>query len=232
MTDAISQGQAAEAGMPTSGTSARATKPAPSEIKVVVDSGSSPTLISAFQPAWQAAANKTARKTKFSIRNCYCRQQILQSLEICWVSFAGRESCAGASAGAQYGRIRRFASNFGRPTTARFPGSPVVLSCESNEIFPPTDTLVARCLREARVSFHKEKKEEITIREDTMGSSRLSRRAVLKTAALGSAAVITAPYVSGVHAAGTLTLGCWDHWVPGANKALDKICKEWGDKNK
>jgi hypothetical protein len=33
-----------------------------------------------------------------------------------------------------------------------------------------------------------------------MGQSRLSRRAVLKTAALGSAAVITAPYVSGVHA--------------------------------
>jgi len=64
-----------------------------------------------------------------------------------------------------------------------------------------------------------------------MGHSRLSRRTVLKTAALGSAAVITAPYVSGVHAAGTLTLGCWDHWVPGANKAFDKICKEWGDKN-
>ena len=65
-----------------------------------------------------------------------------------------------------------------------------------------------------------------------MGQSRLSRRAVLKTAALGSAAAITAPYVSGVYAAGTLSLGCWDHWVPGANKALDKICKEWGDKNK
>jgi hypothetical protein len=121
-----------------------------------------------------------------------------------------------------------------RPSAHRgaFSGSPVVLRCESNEIFPPSDTLVARRLREARVSFHKEKKEEITIREENMGSSRLSRRAVLKTAALGSAAVITAPYVSGVHAAGTLTLGCWDHWVPGANKALDKICKEWGDKNK
>ena len=25
-------------------------------------------------------------------------------------------------------------------------------------------------------------------------------------------------------------LGCWDHWVPGANKALDKLCNEWGDK--
>ena len=65
-----------------------------------------------------------------------------------------------------------------------------------------------------------------------MGQSRLSRRAVLKTAALGSAAAIAAPYVSGVYAAGTLSLGCWDHWVPGANKALDKICKEWGDQNK
>src|SRR5215470_3914162 len=65
-----------------------------------------------------------------------------------------------------------------------------------------------------------------------MGSSGLSRRAVLKTAALGSAAAITAPYVSGVYAAGSLSLGCWDHWVPGANKALDQICKEWGEKNK
>jgi hypothetical protein len=27
-------------------------------------------------------------------------------------------------------------------------------------------------------------------------------------------------------------LGVWDHWVPGANKALVKLCKEWGDKNK
>ncbi len=43
---------------------------------------------------------------------------------------------------------------------------------------------------------------------------------------------LRAPYVSGAYAAGTLTLGCWDHWVPGANKALDKLCKEWGDKNK
>jgi ABC-type glycerol-3-phosphate transport system substrate-binding protein len=65
-----------------------------------------------------------------------------------------------------------------------------------------------------------------------MGYSRLTRRAVLKTAALGSAAAITAPYVSGVHAAGTLTLGCWDHWVPGANNTLTKLCNEWGEKNK
>ena len=29
-----------------------------------------------------------------------------------------------------------------------------------------------------------------------------------------------------------LRLGCWDHWVPGANKALIKLCNEWGEKNK
>jgi ABC-type glycerol-3-phosphate transport system substrate-binding protein len=62
--------------------------------------------------------------------------------------------------------------------------------------------------------------------------SRTTRRTVLKTAALATAAVITAPYVRGAYAAGKLTLGCWDHWVPGANKALDKICNEWGEKNK
>ena len=62
--------------------------------------------------------------------------------------------------------------------------------------------------------------------------SGTSRRTVLKTAALASAAVITAPYVRGAYAAGSLTLGCWDHWVPGANKTLTKICNEWGAKNK
>jgi hypothetical protein len=65
-----------------------------------------------------------------------------------------------------------------------------------------------------------------------MPSTRISRRSVLKSAALGSAAAISSPYVSGVYAAGTITMGCWDHWVPGANKALDKLTKEWGDKNK
>ena len=66
-----------------------------------------------------------------------------------------------------------------------------------------------------------------------MASKRLSRRAVLKTAALGSAAALAAPYVSRAYAAaGSLSMGCWDHWVPGANNALIKLCKEWGDKNK
>src|SRR3972149_7856233 len=64
--EAISHAQAGQAGIPTKGRKTSATTPEPSEISVVVESGSSPTLISAFQPAWQSAANSTARKTKFS----------------------------------------------------------------------------------------------------------------------------------------------------------------------
>ena len=29
-----------------------------------------------------------------------------------------------------------------------------------------------------------------------------------------------------------LACGFWDHWVPGANDTLTKLCKEWGDKEK
>jgi hypothetical protein len=61
--------------------------------------------------------------------------------------------------------------------------------------------------------------------------SRPTRRNILKSAALGSVAAITTPYVKDSYAAGTLTMGCWDHWVPGANNALIKLCNEWGTKN-
>jgi len=61
--------------------------------------------------------------------------------------------------------------------------------------------------------------------------ARPTRRKVLKTAALGSVAALAAPYVRTSYAAGTLTLGCWDHWVPGANNALTGLCNEWGAKN-
>ncbi len=61
--------------------------------------------------------------------------------------------------------------------------------------------------------------------------SRPTRRTILKTAALGSVAAIATPYVKDSHAAGTLALGVWDHWVPGANKALTALCNEWSAKN-
>lgn len=65
-----------------------------------------------------------------------------------------------------------------------------------------------------------------------MTGSRITRRSVLKNAALATTALVAAPYVRDAHAAGKLTLGVWDHWVPGANNALTKLCNEWGEKNK
>ena len=65
-----------------------------------------------------------------------------------------------------------------------------------------------------------------------MRRSSVTRRGVLKYAALGTTAAIAAPYISPTYAADRLTLGCWDHWVPGANTALSKLCNEWGEKNK
>ena len=58
-----------------------------------------------------------------------------------------------------------------------------------------------------------------------------TRRSVLKSAAFGSVAAIAAPYVKNTYAAGSLALGVWDHWVPGANNALTTLCNEWGAKN-
>jgi ABC-type glycerol-3-phosphate transport system substrate-binding protein len=60
----------------------------------------------------------------------------------------------------------------------------------------------------------------------------ITRRIVLTNAAVGTATLLAAPYVRGAHAAGRLTLGVWDHWVPGANNALTKLCNQWGEKNK
>ena len=59
-----------------------------------------------------------------------------------------------------------------------------------------------------------------------------TRRDFLKTTALASTAALAAPYVRGAHAAGKLTLGIWDHWVPGANDNMTKLCQEWGEKTK
>src|SRR5690348_9884579 len=64
-------------------------------------------------------------------------------------------------------------------------------------------------------------------------STSLTRRAVLKSAAAASAATaLSAPFVRGAFAAGKLNVGFWDHWVPGANDTLTKLCKEWAAKEK
>src|SRR5919197_3738950 len=68
-----------------------------------------------------------------------------------------------------------------------------------------------------------------------MGATPLTRRTVLKAAALGSTALFAAnfpkPFVRGVYGAGKLSCAFWDHWVPGANEPLRQLCQEWADKN-
>jgi ABC-type glycerol-3-phosphate transport system substrate-binding protein len=64
-----------------------------------------------------------------------------------------------------------------------------------------------------------------------MAAVSLTRRTVLKTAALATTA-IAAPMVRGAYAAGSLKVGFWDHWVPGANEVLSKLCNEWAAKEK
>ena len=64
-----------------------------------------------------------------------------------------------------------------------------------------------------------------------MSSARVTRRRFVKTAA-ASAALVSAPFVRGAHAAGSLSIGFWDHWVPGANKATEEIARAWADKEK
>jgi Bacterial extracellular solute-binding protein len=58
-----------------------------------------------------------------------------------------------------------------------------------------------------------------------------TRRSLLTSAIYGSIAAIAAPYVKDSYAAGSLALGVWDHWVPGANNAFAALCNEWGTKN-
>ena len=57
-----------------------------------------------------------------------------------------------------------------------------------------------------------------------------SRRTALK---LGAAAVaLPLVHVRTAAAAGKLSAGLWDHWVPGANDVMRKLVNEWGEKNK
>src|ERR1700676_4142929 len=65
-----------------------------------------------------------------------------------------------------------------------------------------------------------------------MSRSKLSRRQFVAATALSSAALISAPYLRTAHAAGKLTMGFWDHWVPGANKASTDLVNEWAEKQK
>lgn len=62
-----------------------------------------------------------------------------------------------------------------------------------------------------------------------MASVKIRRRRVV--AALSSA-FVAAPFVRGAHAAGKLSMAFWDHWVPNANGATEKLVREWAAKEK
>ncbi|MEA2933375.1 MAG: hypothetical protein QOD74_21 [Variibacter sp.] len=64
-----------------------------------------------------------------------------------------------------------------------------------------------------------------------MKSRTLTRRRFLATTA-ASTAVLAMPNVRGAHAAGKLSLGFWDHWVPGSNNACSALINEWAAKEK
>src|SRR5258705_9476481 len=64
-----------------------------------------------------------------------------------------------------------------------------------------------------------------------MRERKLTRRRFLTTTA-ASTAIIAIPHVRGAYAAGKLSMGFWDHWVPGANKASTELVNEWAAKEK
>jgi len=65
-----------------------------------------------------------------------------------------------------------------------------------------------------------------------MSRKKLSRRQFVAATALTSAALISGPYIRSARAAGKLTMGFWDHWVPGANQASTDLVNEWAAKEK
>jgi ABC-type glycerol-3-phosphate transport system substrate-binding protein len=65
-----------------------------------------------------------------------------------------------------------------------------------------------------------------------MPRRKLSRRQFVTATALTSAALISGPYIRSARAAGTLTMGFWDHWVPNANQASTDLVNEWAAKEK
>jgi ABC-type glycerol-3-phosphate transport system substrate-binding protein len=65
-----------------------------------------------------------------------------------------------------------------------------------------------------------------------MASMKMRRRRFAAGTAALSTALVAAPFVRGAYAAGKLSVGFWDHWVPGANKATETLIKEWAEKEK
>ena len=63
-----------------------------------------------------------------------------------------------------------------------------------------------------------------------ISSKRISRRRALKLGVAASALPLV--HIRTAGAAGKLSIGFWDHWVPGANDVMQKQVNAWAEKNK
>src|SRR5882724_698022 len=61
---------------------------------------------------------------------------------------------------------------------------------------------------------------------------RITRRRALRVSAAAVGAALPLVHVQTAAAAGKLTMGIWDHWVPAANPVLKGLIDEWAAKNK
>src|SRR5215470_4979846 len=61
---------------------------------------------------------------------------------------------------------------------------------------------------------------------------RITRRQALKVTASAVGTTLPLVHVQTAGAAGKLTMGIWDHWVPAANPVLKGLIDEWAAKNK
>ncbi len=63
-----------------------------------------------------------------------------------------------------------------------------------------------------------------------MTSRKINRRRLVTGSVAFSTALVAAPFVRGAYAAGKLSMGFWDHWVPNANNATTALVNEWAAK--
>ena len=61
---------------------------------------------------------------------------------------------------------------------------------------------------------------------------RITRRKAMKVTAGAVGAALPLVHVQTAAAAGKLTMGVWDHWVPAANPVLKGLIDAWAAKNK
>ncbi|WP_409997978.1 ABC transporter substrate-binding protein [Bradyrhizobium sp. SZCCHNS3002] len=60
----------------------------------------------------------------------------------------------------------------------------------------------------------------------------ITRRSLVVCAATTSAVAIYSPYIRTAHAAGKLSVGLWQHWIPGADNASTELVREWAEREK